>query len=151
MRAENYILMRIKVESSNILKNDPMYLNYKIMSTFRPGEGKSGQKLWFPKLTGSKQIGLGEVADLLSKRTTASGADVILVVNALIDLIPELLAGGNTVRLDGLGVFRLHARVTASELPELVSAKNIRELRLSFIPDKEIKEQLQKIQVKPVK
>ncbi len=128
-----------------------MYLNYKIMSTFRPGEGKSGRKLWFPKLTGSKQIGLPEVAALLSKRTTASGADVILVVNALIGLIPELLARGNTVRLDGLGVFRLHARVTASELPEMVSAKNIRELRLSFIPDKAIKEQLQKIQVKPEK
>ncbi len=128
-----------------------MYLNYKIMSTFRPGEGKEGRKLWFPKLTGSSQIGLYEVAELLSKQTTASGADVILVVSALTKLIPELLAQGNTVRLDGLGVFRLHAKVTTSELPESVSANNIRELRLSFIPDKRIKEQLKTVKVRRAK
>lgn len=42
-----------------------MALQYKIVSTFRPGEGKNGQQLWFPKLSGSEQITLRDVARIL--------------------------------------------------------------------------------------
>ncbi len=125
-----------------------MNLVYKVISTFRPGEGRDGKKLWFPKLTGSSQVDINDIAKILEKRTTASGADLALIIKALVDLIPELLADGKTVKLNELGIFRLHAKVTTSEAPELVTAKNIRELRLSFIPDKHIKEELKKMKVK---
>jgi predicted histone-like DNA-binding protein len=124
-----------------------MHLNYKIVSTFSPGEGKEGRKLWFPKLTGSTQVNLNEIADLLSKRTTAHGADVILIVNALVDLIPELLTSGHTVKLDELGTFRLHAKVAASDSREAVSKRNIRELRISFIPHKGMKKKLKNAKI----
>jgi hypothetical protein len=59
-----------------------------------------------------------------------------------------LLADGKTVKLNRLGIFRLHAKVTTSESPDLVAAKNIRELPLSFISDKHIKAELKKMKVK---
>ena len=62
----------------------------------------------------------------------------------MVDLIPELLDKGKTVKLDELGISRLHAKVATSESPESVTAKNIRELRMSFIPDKQIKDELKK-------
>jgi predicted histone-like DNA-binding protein len=127
-----------------------MLLNYKIVSTFRPGEGKTGRKLWFPKLTGSSQINLREIAEILGKRSTASGADLYLIIKGLVDLIPELLTQGKTVRLDELGTFRLHARVTVRDSAQEVSAKNIRELRISFIPDKGIKDKLKNVEFKLV-
>ena len=42
-----------------------MPLEYTIISTFRPGEVNEGSKLWFPELTGSSQINLREIAEIL--------------------------------------------------------------------------------------
>lgn len=124
-----------------------MALTYTIMSTNRPGEGKAGTPMYFPKLTGTSQANLREVSKLLAMRSTASEADVYLVVTGLINLIPELLAEGRTVKLDGLGTFRLHARVDTASSPEKVSTRNIRELRLAFRPDNEIKRELRTVKV----
>jgi predicted histone-like DNA-binding protein len=124
-----------------------MLLKYKVVSTFRPGEGKTGRKLWFPKLTGSSRAGLPEIAEMLEKRSTASGADVYLIIKGLVDLIPELLTEGNTVRLNELGTFRLHAKVNVRDSAEEVSVKDIRELRISFIPEKGIKKKLKEAEI----
>ncbi len=128
-----------------------MALKYKVVSTFSPGQGKDGKQIWFPKLTGSSQINLREIAKILHKRSTASESDVYLIVKGLVDLIPELLADGYTVKLDELGTFRLHAKVNTSESPASVSVKNINNLRLSFRPDKYIKNELRGITIVPEK
>ncbi|TCO09379.1 HU family DNA-binding protein [Natronoflexus pectinivorans] len=128
-----------------------MALKYKIVSTYSPGEGKKGKQLWFPKITGSSQINLREIAKILHKRSTASESDVYLIVKGLVDLIPELLADGYTVKLDELGTFRLHTKVNTSDSPESVSEKNINKLRLSFRPDNFIKEGFKNIKIEPDK
>ncbi|MFW6226529.1 MAG: hypothetical protein ACOC31_00340 [Bacteroidota bacterium] len=48
-------------------------------------------KIWYPKLTGSRRADLREIGKILAKRTTASEADVHLVIMGLVELIPELL------------------------------------------------------------
>jgi predicted histone-like DNA-binding protein len=128
-----------------------MTLKYKVVSTFSPGEGKEGKQIWFPKITGSSQINLSEIAKILHKRSTASESDVYLIVKGLVDLIPELLADGYTVKLDELGIFRLHAKVTTSDSPESVSVRNINKLRLSFRPDNAIKSELKGVKILPEK
>ncbi|HZL11638.1 MAG TPA: HU family DNA-binding protein [Prolixibacteraceae bacterium] len=127
-----------------------MALKYKVVSTFSPGEGKEGKQLWFPKITGSSPINLREIAKILHKRSTASESDVYLIVKGLVDLIPELLANGYTVKLDELGTFRLHAKVSTSGSPESVSVKNINKLRLSFRPDNFIKDGFKGIKIVPI-
>lgn len=126
-----------------------MALKYKIVSTFRPGEGKEGSQLWFPKITGSSQADLRDIANMLHKRSTASEADVFLIVKGLVDLIPELLADGRTVKLDELGTFRVHAKVRTSDSPDSVSVKNIEQLRVSFRPDKWMKKALKNAEIVP--
>lgn len=125
-----------------------MALTYTIMSTNRPGEGKAGTPMYFPKLTGTSQTNLRQLSKILAMRSTASEADVYLVVTGLINLIPQLLTEGKTVKLDGLGTFRLHARVDPASSPDKVTARNIRELRMSFRPDNEIKRELNAANVK---
>lgn len=124
-----------------------MALKYKVVSTYKPGEGKLGKQLWFPKITGSSQIDLRQIAKLLQIRSSASGADVYLIVKGLVDLIPELLADGYTVKLNELGTFRLHAKVDTHNTPEAVTAKNIKQLRLSFRPDNQVKQALHGIKI----
>ena len=120
-----------------------MALSYKIMSTVKPNEGDKEKKIWFPKLTGSSQKTLREVADILAERSSASPGDVYMVVVGLVDLIPELLTYGYTVKLDRFGTFRLHAKVETSESPDDVTVRNIKELRVSFRPDNEMKIKVQ--------
>lgn len=124
-----------------------MPVKYKVISTNKPGQGKEGEKIYFPKLTGSRQVNLRDIADILSDRSTASPSDVYLIIMGLVDLIPELLEHGQTVKLDNLGTFRLHARVNTATSPEKVTSRNIKELRLGFLPDKGIKKFLKRIQV----
>ncbi|WP_026473687.1 HU family DNA-binding protein [Alkaliflexus imshenetskii] len=128
-----------------------MTLKYKVVSTYQPGKGKDGDQLWFPKLTGSTRMGQNEIAREIQRRTTASRADVQLVLTALLDLMPELLLSGNTLHLDGFGTFRLHAKVLTESTARAVTSKNIKALRLSFIPDKGLKQNLQSAKFSLVK
>ncbi|NJK85863.1 MAG: hypothetical protein HC906_07735 [Bacteroidales bacterium] len=114
-----------------------MALKYKVISTVKPGSKKEDKRIWLPKLTGTSQFNLNELADIIQQRSTAHQADVILVIQCLMRVIPEMLLDGKTVKLDGFGVFRLHAKAETSETPEEVDVHNIKEIRLSFIPDPE--------------
>ncbi|MFB6320729.1 HU family DNA-binding protein [Saccharicrinis sp. FJH54] len=126
-----------------------MVLTYKTVSMHLLKDGKKDRQVWFPKLTRSRQMNLKQIARELQKRSTASNADVYLVVKGLVDLIPELLAQGYTLKLDELGTFRLHARVNPVEAKENVSARQIKQLHLTFRADNAIKQALQHITVKP--
>jgi predicted histone-like DNA-binding protein len=119
-----------------------MRLQYKVVTTYKPGEGKTGKSISFPKLTGSTQMNLREVSKIMSSRSTLSGADITGVISSLIDLIPELLMNGYTIKLDGLGTFRLHAKVTPLEDPNEVNDHQITGLRITFRPDKLMKDEL---------
>ena len=125
-----------------------MTVFYKTISTTAPGSGKDGKKIYYPKLTNSTQIDLNKIADLLEKRSSASRADIYLTIIGLVDLLPELLADGHTIKLGDMGIFRLHAKANTSESPEEVSSKNIQEVRLTFRADKRIKYFLKSLKFK---
>jgi predicted histone-like DNA-binding protein len=118
-----------------------MGLVYKIMPTFTPGRN---EKMWFPKLTGSRLMNLRDVAKQLAKESTLSEADVYAEIFGLINLIPDKLLDWYTVKLDGFGSFRLHAKVETSDDPSKIDVRSIKELRISFKPDNEIKKSLKK-------
>ena len=121
-----------------------MALQYKIISTIKRGQAEDNERIWFPKLTGSRKVELQQVAQILEKRSTASEADIQVVLTGLANLIPELLLNGNTVKIDNFGSFRLHAKVTTEDSPDKVTALNINDLRISFLPDKRIKTALKR-------
>lgn len=112
------------------------------MTTFKPGAGKTGEQISFPKITGGMKMDLREVSRILAQRSSLSEGDVYAVVVGLVDLIPEKLLDGYTIKLDGLGSFRLHAKVATAKNPEDVNVRNIKGLRISFRPDNEMKKEL---------
>ena len=127
-----------------------MNVYYKVVSTFLPGDGSNRKRIWFPQLTGSRRVGFNEIAKIIEKRSTLTDVDIIGVFTALRSLIPELLCENKTVHLEGLGTYRLHAKVTTSDSEEEVTSKNIKEFRLSFKPDTGMKEMLQKTKAKKI-
>ena len=128
-----------------------MALQYKIISMIKRGNTENEQRIWFPRLTGSRKINLRQVAEILKQRSTASEADIYLVLIGLVDLLPELLLDGNTVKIDEFGSFRLHAKVSTENSPDKVTSRNINDLRISFLPDKRIKQALKRADFKKKK
>lgn len=144
-----YLYLFLKLVKINQLKRlnlftETMPVQYKITSMIKPGETGDEERIWFPRLTGSERIGLRQIAEILKQRSTASEADVYLVLMGLVDLLPELLLDGKTVKIDEFGTFRLHAKVTTEDSPDKVTSRNIRDLRISFLPDKGIKTALKR-------
>ncbi len=122
-----------------------MTIRYKITSTSKPGAGKEGEKVYFPRLTGSSPIRLNEIARILAGKSSASRGDVHQVLLDFAQLIPELMAQGKSILIDELGSFQLHARVSTADSPEKVTYRNIKEIRMSFRPGSAIRKKLKRI------
>tara|TARA_R110000868_G_scaffold410693_5_gene699835 strand:+ start:12443 stop:12829 length:387 start_codon:yes stop_codon:yes gene_type:complete len=120
-----------------------MAIKYKVVSKRPGGMAGENEAKYYPVLTGREITDLNEVCSIIAKRSTFSGADVVGVVQSFIELVPELLMNGNSVRLDGFGIFSIHASGNGKERHEDVSAQDITKLKLSFLPDKKIKKRLE--------
>lgn len=85
------------------------------------------------------------LAELISMRTSASKADVALVLTALGDLIPELLSNNYNLHLKPLGVFSLSLKSRIEEKPEDVDRFSVKAVGIHFRPDNEMKQQLKNV------
>lgn len=82
------------------------------------------------------------VSKEIAARSTFTRADIAGVLESFSSLIPELLADGYNVKLDGLGSFSLHVSGKGQEDPEKVSSKDITKVKMAFLPSKRIKKAL---------
>ncbi len=128
-----------------------MSVQYRVISTVKPGSSDKSDLIHFPRLCKSTPVGLKEISNMLAKRSTASAGDLQLVVEELISLIPELVSDGKTVTLGDLGTFKLHAKTEPSDKLENVNVKNIKGYRLSFTPSSVIRKQLKGIKAEKAK
>lgn len=117
---------------------------YYTVKSKRPGLSKGEKPKYYPVVTGRRVANLREVCEDIASRSSLHQADVMAVVHSFIDLVPELLQDGKTVRLDGFGTFNLHASGVGKENPDKVTSRDITGVRMSFLPDKRIKNLLLK-------
>lgn len=121
-----------------------MALQYKITSMVKQNSAGEEERIYFPRLTGSERINLRKIADMMHQRSSATSSDIYLVLMGLVDLLPQLLLDGKTIKIDEFGSFRLHAKVSTEDTPDKVTSRNINDLRISFLPDKRIKQALKR-------
>lgn len=119
-----------------------MSVSYKVVSKKPGGIAGENAPKYYPMVTSREMANLNEVCERIAERSTFSRADVVGVVQSLIDLLPELLLDGKNVRLDGFGIFSIHASGQGKDQPEEVTARDITKLKMSFLPDKQIKKKL---------
>lgn len=99
------------------------------------------------RLTGKR--GLKELSKDLSEVSSLSAGDVQNVIANLIEQLPKWLMQGNSVKLDGFGTFRLSFSSEGVETEEEVNAGLIKDVRIIFEPDQEIKDRIAKTQINP--
>ncbi|MDW3191562.1 MAG: HU family DNA-binding protein [Cytophagales bacterium] len=127
-----------------------MALQYEVKSK-RPGLSRDQPAKYYPVLTGRKVADTRLICDHISAGSSLTRSDVLAVITALTDLIPELLEDGYNVKLEDLGTFSLHARSEGKEDPTKVTVRDIKSLKMAFLPSKQIKEALKTLKVEKKK
>lgn len=92
---------------------------------------------WYPfGITVGKPVDTQELGEAISLRCTATPADVHAVLRALPEVMAYYMESGRSVRMDGLGSFfyKLSCAGQGVDTPEEVSARQVKAVRVQFIP-----------------
>ena len=93
--------------------------------------------LWYPQVvTVGKPVTTDQVADRLALISTVSRGDTYAVLKDLGGVMASFMAEGRTVKLEGVGTF--YYTIDADKgiaRPEEVTAKQIKGVRVRFIPE----------------
>lgn len=107
------------------------------MAFFKAFQLDSNKK-WYPKAVQVDQpFTTKELADALAEISTVSYADVMAVLGNLPGVMGKMMAQGRSVRMEGLGTFRLtiNAEKQGVDTADEVSDAQIKAVRIRFTPE----------------
>jgi predicted histone-like DNA-binding protein len=107
-----------------------------------PGVKGGGTYKYYGRITDRKTVNFRHIASVLSRRTTMSTADMAAAIEGFREIIAEELLEGNSVKLDGLGIFSLSVRTEGVNDASELNKNKVRDVKLQFRPDPEIKQML---------
>lgn len=118
-----------------------MTLKYSVVARKNPSD-PNGPFRYYPQPRSSGESGFKSLAKKIQRNTGQNYADVVGVLAALEDILPEELKAGLIVRFGSVGSFYTTYKTTPEDSPEKVSGKNIEEVRIRFRPDRDLLEQV---------
>jgi len=122
-----------------------MSVKYHVIPRKSPRDPEAAPK-YYPSIVKSGQITLRQLARRIAEISTVSTVDTMAVLEALLQLIPQLLSEGLIVRLGALGSFWLRTKTESSETEEDVNATKIKKVLPRFNPGKEFQQTLDNIE-----
>jgi predicted histone-like DNA-binding protein len=90
-------------------------------------------------------VNLRQLATRISRESTISMMDTMAVLEALLQVIPDLLADGKIVRLGELGTFRVTISSEGADTTDDFNVSMIKGLNLKFRPGAEFRDQLARV------
>lgn len=116
-------------------------INIKTIERVNPRQPLEPRK-FYGVTKASGVIDIRQLAKQISKETTLGTPDVIAVIEALLQDIPDLLLAGNIVKLGDFGTYRLTVSSEGTETSEEYSTTMIKKTNLNFRPGKIFKDQI---------
>ena len=107
------------------------------MAFYKKSQLKSNQK-WYPRsIVVGDSATTNDVADRLAEISTVSRSDTYAVLMGLASALKSFMKEGRSVKLDGVGTFYYTADASKQgvDTPEEVSAKQIKGVRVRFLPE----------------
>jgi len=100
----------------------------------------------FPQLVSSGVANIGDLAKIMEHSATFTRGDVEGVLKDFAEAIADAVASGRTVKIDGLGTFRLVLGLTDEQqrgnwtdsAGRIAAAHNVKIKTLNFLPDKQL-------------
>lgn len=107
------------------------------MAYYKAKQQKINGKFYPEAVVQGKPVSTEDVAKELAKRSTVSTADCFAVLKEMGDVLAGIMKHGKSVRLEGLGTFRLtiDAKKGGVDTAKEVTADQIECVRVRFIPE----------------
>jgi predicted histone-like DNA-binding protein len=121
-----------------------MAIDYKPVPKWNPSNRQLPPK-YFMQLINGGTVSQREVAQQISERTSLSKADTAAMVEAMLEVIPQMLAEGKIVRLGEFGSFSLSVSSTGADAPEQLNSGHFSKVNVRFRPGKEFSHMLDTI------
>ena len=131
----NYSLPLIFCASSTVninKKRSLMSVLYNIIQRGEPGIEGGGTKKFYASAVINETIGIEDLTYEIEKLSTVNGADVRAVLYGIVQVVPELLAKGNSIQLGDLGFFRVGISSEGADSSEEIGPSKIRKSRVLF-------------------
>lgn len=104
-----------------------------------------GERL-YPRLIGGETKEIDDIAALIERRTTFTRGELAGILAEFADIVAETVAGGDAVRIEGLGTFRALLGLVDREergawtdsADRLTTGRNVRLKTVNFRPDKRL-------------
>ena len=106
-------------------------IQYVIRSMKNP---RSGQVKLYPQIAPAVPVLRKQVIQRIEKTCTLTSSDIKACLDALEEVVVDLLTQGCTVRLGDLGSFRPTLSADGTTDPELCNASLIKRVRVKFCP-----------------
>lgn len=119
-----------------------MTIKYRVAQRAEAGVKGGGTPKYYAMASNRELVGFDELAQLMEKRTSATGADAMLIFYNLAALIPELIMQGKSIKLDGIGIISGTLVSEGKDSPEEVTSRSITGIKLHFLPDVKMKKSL---------
>lgn len=97
-----------------------------------------GTKKWYASTKTQGEVDFEELANRLTEFSTVSPADAYSVLVGLNQILPQMLANGNIVRLGDIGNFYVSVSSRGEAKEEEVSASSIKKAKVLYRPGKAI-------------
>lgn len=119
-----------------------MAIKYRVAQRAEAGVKGGGTPKYYAVASKRELAGFRELAKMIEGRSTVSSADVIAVLYNLAYVIPALIKDGRSVKLDGVGIISGTLISEGKDTPEEVTPRSIKGIKLHFLPDVEMKKNL---------
>ena len=118
-----------------------MPITFNVVERANPQDATAPKKFYASAIMTGKS-GIDDLTKRIEKISTVSGADIRAVLYGIIDVVPDLLSEGNSVKIGDLGTFRVSISSEGSDTKEEVNPGNVKGGRIIFTPGKEFKTML---------
>jgi predicted histone-like DNA-binding protein len=125
-----------------------MAINFKVVQRGQPGVTGGGEKKYYASPVLDGEMTLPEITKAIEKICTASGADILAVLYALVDVSIDNLSNGTIVRLGDLGSLRPSISSEGRTTEDEVNANVVKSASVLFTPGTRIKQMLSVVKFK---
>ncbi len=115
-----------------------MPINFKPIQKAQPGVTGGGERKYYATKVSSGDIQLRELAKDIATTSTVSTADVMAVLEALLETMPKYLGDGKTIRLGEFGSFNVGISSRGETDAKNVTNHSIIKNKIRFTAGKEL-------------
>lgn len=116
-------------------------MNYSVVQRKNP-QDKESEALYYAQPVWGTEIGIRKIASQISKYSTLTAADIAAVLEAFLDLLPDWLKEGHSVRLGDFGIIRIMFKSDGKDTADDVSSADINHVRAVFRGSSQLKKEL---------